>query len=236
VDAAARLLEACAASGALETFVLCTTTGVHGPTDTPAREDDAGRPQNAYETSKARAEAVTRGIAAMRAARLVIARPGLVYGPGDLHLLGWFRSIRDGYYRVVGAGTNYQHPIYIDDAVRALQLCGSCAVPSGRAFHLVGDRPVTMRELSDAIGAAVGRPVSRVHLPKPVAYAVGAAIELLPIRRQLLPLSRTRVRFLTQNRAYDGARARNELGFVPHVDLTEGLSRTVAWYRAEGLL
>lgn len=237
VDATARLLEACVAAGPLDCFVLCTTTGVHGPTgEDPAREDDAGVPQNAYEITKAHAEVVARDIATRHGAPLVIARPGLVYGPGDLHLAGWFRSIRDGYYYVVGRGTNHQHPIYIDDLVRGLLLCASGTVSRGRAFHLVGDRPVTMRELSDAIGAAVGRPVSKTHLPAALAYVVGASFELLPIPRRSLPLSRSRVRFLTQNRAYDGTRARDELGFTPHVGLAEGLEKTVAWYRAEGLL
>jgi nucleoside-diphosphate-sugar epimerase len=237
VGAMARLFEASIAAGQLDFFVLCSTTGVHGPTGSaPAREDDAGRPQNAYELTKARAEQVAIDIARRSGAPLVIARPGLVYGPGDLHLLGWFRSIRDGFYRVVGSGTNHLHPIYIDDLVRATLLCAARPPAPPRAYHLVGSRPVTMRALSDAIGAAVGRPVPRLHLPTPIAFAAGALFELMPVSRRRLPLSRSRVKFLIQNRAYDGSRARDELGFTPEVELTEGLRRTVSWYRANGLL
>jgi nucleoside-diphosphate-sugar epimerase len=93
-----------------------------------------------------------------------------------------------------------------------------------------------MRELSDAIGAAVGRQVPKTHVPAPLAFAVGAALEALPIPRRALPLTRSRVRFMTQNRAYDGSRASVELGFIPQVELADGLSRTVAWYRDNGLL
>jgi nucleoside-diphosphate-sugar epimerase len=74
------------------------------------------------------------------------------------------------------------------------------------------------------------------HVPAALAYAAGAFLECLPIARRKLPLSRTRVTFLTQNRAYDGTRARDELGFAPQVDLPDGLARTVAWYRQSGLL
>jgi nucleoside-diphosphate-sugar epimerase len=137
---------------------------------------------------------------------------------------------------VIGSGRNRLHPIYVDDAVRALLLCASAASTSCRAYHLVGSQAVTMRELSDAIGLAVGRRVPRIHLPAPVAFAIGAAFEALPVPRRVLPLTRSRVRFMLQNRAYDGSRAREELGFVPSVDLADGLSRTVAWYRANGLL
>ena len=70
----------------------------------------------------------------------------------------------------------------------------------------------------------------------PLAYAAGAALEVLQVPRRMLPLTRSRVRFMTQNRAYDGSRARDELGFTPTVGLNEGLARTVAWYRDSGWL
>jgi nucleoside-diphosphate-sugar epimerase len=50
------------------------------------------------------------------------------------------------------------------------------------------------------------------------------------------PLHRRRVRFFKNNRAFDIAKARQRLGYDPKVSLTEGMSRTVAWYREEGLL
>ena len=57
----------------------------------------------------------------------------------------------------------------------------------------------------------------------------------MPLRVQP-PLYRRRVDFYTKSRAFDTTRARTELGFQPHVDLEEGLKRTEAWYREEGLL
>ncbi len=237
VDATVALLEASAALDGFDYFVLCSTTGVHGTTGpNPAREDDPVRPTNAYERTKVEAERRAAEIARRTGVNLVIARPGLVYGPGDRHLLGWFRAIQGGQYRVIGRGAHHLHPIYIDDLVRGLLLAADAAKGPTRAYHLVGSRPVTMRELSDAIGGAVGRQVSRVHLPKVLAYAIGAAFEALPVSRRALPLTRSRVRFMTQNRAYDGSRAQHELGFTPRVELKEGLARTVAWYRENAWL
>jgi nucleoside-diphosphate-sugar epimerase len=41
---------------------------------------------------------------------------------------------------------------------------------------------------------------------------------------------------MLQNREYDGTRARDELGFIPSVNLAVGLSRAVAWYEDQRLL
>jgi nucleoside-diphosphate-sugar epimerase len=236
VDATRTLVEASAAAS-VETFLHCSTTGVHGPTGAaPAKEDDPGHPLNPYEQSKAEGEAVVRHVASTRRLSVAIARPGLVYGPGDLHLLGWFRSIQSGFYRVVGDGTNHLHPIYIDDTVRGLLACAAQASPEARAYHLVGASSLSMRELSDAIGSALNRPVPRQPIPAPLAFAAGAMLELLPVPRRALPLTRSRVTFMLQHRSYDGSRARESLGFAPTVGLRDGLAKTVAWYRENGLL
>jgi nucleoside-diphosphate-sugar epimerase len=42
------------------------------------------------------------------------------------------------------------------------------------------------------------------------------------------------VDFFTKSRALDITRARQELGFAPAVGLTEGIRRTLDWYRREG--
>ena len=237
VDATVMLLDACRATGADIGFLLCSTTGVHGPTNgRTASEDDAPSPANAYEATKAAAERAARRMSRQYGIRLAIARPGLVFGPGDLHLLGLFRAIRRGVYRMLGSGSNRTHPIYVSDVIDGLFRAAAAADASGRSYHLVGPSPVTMREFSEAIAGAIGNRLSPRHLPVRLAYAVGAGFELLPIPRRLLPLTRSRVRFMTQDRAYDSSRAREELGFVAGTPLKDGLSRTVTWYRENRLL
>jgi dihydroflavonol-4-reductase len=237
VEGAGNVVRA-AAAGGVRAVVHCSTTGVLGPTGpTTLPEDAPEHPSNAYESSKARGERVVRELAADAHLPLAIARPGLVYGPGDRHLLGWFRAIRNGYYRVVGPGDNRLHPVYVDDVVDGLQLCAERGLGDGRAYNLVGERALPIRELAAAIADAVGRPLPRHHFPRAVAGAVAAVLEAVPgLPAERLPLTRSRIAFMTESRAYCGCRARDELGFVPRVGLGEGLHRTVEWYRREGLL
>jgi nucleoside-diphosphate-sugar epimerase len=50
------------------------------------------------------------------------------------------------------------------------------------------------------------------------------------------PLSRMRVRTLTEDRVYRIDRARQTLGFEPETSLDDGLAETVGWYREHGYL
>jgi nucleoside-diphosphate-sugar epimerase len=168
---------------------------------------------------------------------LVVVRPSLVYGPGDLHLLGWFRAIKKGYYRVVARGDNLLHPIYIDDLITGLIRSAQIPAAAGRVYQLVGPRPIPIKELAGAIAQAVGRRLPRWHIPLPLAYMVAVLFESLPgLPPAALPLTRSRIAFMVESRAYCGALAQAELGFIPQIDLEIGLRRTVAWYRGEGLL
>jgi nucleoside-diphosphate-sugar epimerase len=92
-------------------------------------------------------------------------------------------------------------------------------------------------ELAARIARLLQVPVKGPSLPLPVALAAGVALEglLLPFGIEP-PLSRARVRTLTEDRLYGTARIREVLGLVPEVDLEAGLERTHAWYRSHGHL
>src|SRR5438132_8526856 len=145
------LLNACKGQSQLQRIVHCSTTGVHGETGrTPAAEDAPFAPTNPYEVTKLEAE-----LLALRACReqglpVSVARPGLVYGPGDLHLLGFFSSIKKGLFRVIGGGNALLHPVYLDDMVTAFLLCAERTEAIGRSYNIAGERPVTIRELATA--------------------------------------------------------------------------------------
>jgi len=192
-------------------------------------------PSNAYERSKALGEEVAAGYA-REGLPLVVARPEFIYGPGDLHVLGLFRAIRRGVFFYVGDGTNTCHPTYVDDMVDGLLACLERGAP-GAIYHIAGPRPLPFRELAETIAAELGAPPPRLRVPAPLAWLGAAGLEAAgKLAGRTPPLSRTGVAFFSESRRSTYARAERELGFTPRVDLREGVARTVAWYRAEGLL
>jgi nucleoside-diphosphate-sugar epimerase len=217
--------------------VHCSTTGVLGTTgDRRADENTPLRPTNVYEETKAEAELAVLA-ACEQGFPAVVARPGLVYGPGDLHLVGFFRSVLKRQFRPIGRETVWLHPIYIDDMTEAFLRCAVCPTAIGECFHLAGPDPVSLEELAAAIAEAAGTTPARGRIPLPAARALAAVGDALPVRlRRSAPLTRSRLDFLTHSRVYSVAKAQRVLDFVPLTDLDVGIKNSVAWYREYGYL
>ncbi len=217
-----------------------SSAGVLGPLprrDQLAHVDETAvpAPSNAYERSKAQAEHYAREFA-LAGLPVVVARPEFVYGPGDVHVLGLFRAIRRGVFFYVGNGGNTCHPTYIDDLIDGLLLCLRAGRP-GQTYQITGPRPVTFRELAVTIAAELGVRPPRFRVPRPLAWLGAAGLEAAgKVTGRDVPLSRTGVAFFSENRRSTYAKAQRDLGYVPRVELDEGVARSVAWYRAESLL
>ena len=237
VDGTRVLLECCRAAPNLERLVHCSTTGVLGVTGPrPADESAPLRPTNVYEQTKAEAETAVRE-AAQAGLPVVIVRPGLVYGPGDLHLLGFFRAVLRRRFRPIGREPVWLHPIYLDDMTEALVRCGEDPAALGECFHIAGAQPESLQGLAAAIARAAGGRPAPGHIPMVAARAAAAVGDALPSPlRASAPLTRSRLDFLTHSRVYDVAKAQSVLGFTAATDLPTGTARTTAWYRGEGHL
>lgn len=192
-------------------------------------------PSNAYERSKALAESYAREFA-LAGLPAVIARPEFVYGPGDLHVLGLFRAVQRGVFFYIGSGRNHCHPTFIDDAVDGMLACLERG-RAGQAYQIAGPRSVSFRELAGTMAAELGVAPPRLRLPRALALLGAAGLEVVGnATGRAIPLSRTGVAFFSEDRRFTSAKAERELGYRPRVDLREGIAKTVAWYRNEGLL
>jgi nucleoside-diphosphate-sugar epimerase len=226
------LLRACQGQTQLRRIVHVSTTGVYGVTgETPAAEDASFAPTNPYEATKLEGEQLALQAYQEQGLPVTVVRPGLVYGPGDLHLLGLFVSIKKGLFRVIAGGKAFLHPVYIDDLVAALLLCAERPQAPGRSYNIAGELPVTVRELASAIAHALGRELPAGSMPLWLANLASDLFALIPgMKGERAPLTRSRVQFLTHSRLYDISRATAELGYAPAVALEEGMKLTAAWY------
>jgi nucleoside-diphosphate-sugar epimerase len=232
------LLNACKGQKQLQRIVHCSTTGVHGVTGkAPAAEDAPFAPTNPYEATKLQGELLALKAYQEDSLPVSVARPGLVYGPGDLHLLGFFSSIKKGLFRVIDGGKALLHPIYIDDMTAAFLLCAERPEAVGHSYNIAGERPVTIRELATAIAHSLHKELPRGSIPLWFANLASDMFSIVPgMKGENAPLTRSRVQFLTHSRVYDIGKAKTELGFAPRVELEEGMKNTAEWYHKHGYL
>jgi nucleoside-diphosphate-sugar epimerase len=227
-----------AAKGGVRRVVHCSTVGVHGDVEhPPANEDAPFRPGDVYQETKVEGEWLAREAGAATGVEVCIARPSGIYGPGDRRLLKLFRGVARGRFPMLGDGKIYYHLTYIDDLVEGFRLCGEHPAAAGRTYILAGGEVTTLNELVARVASVAGVASPRLHLPVWPFWLAGATCEAICVPLGIEPpLYRRRVDFYTKSRAFDISRARAEIGFAPAVGLTDGIQRTLSWYRAEGWL
>jgi nucleoside-diphosphate-sugar epimerase len=232
-----RALEAAARAGVAR-FVHTSTVGVHGDVRHPlAGEGTAFHPGDVYQETKAEAELLALRFHRERGLPVAVVRPGAIYGPGETRLLKLFRAIARGRYAIVGSGRPHYHLVYIDDLLDGYELALSHPAAVGEAFILAGPRSVSQRDLARAIASSTDGRVLPFRIPAAPLQLAGDLCEAICVPLQIEPpLHRRRVDFWTKNRSFSIAKARRLLGYVPQVDVREGVARTAAWYRDAGWL
>ncbi len=169
---------------------------------------------------------------------VTVVRPGLVYGPGDLHLLSFFSTIKKGIIPpLIDGGKAKIHPVYISDMTAAFLLCAEQPEAIGHSYNIAGDHPVTFRELATTIAHAMGKRLPPGSIPLSLANFASDVFAALPgFKDENAPLTRSRVQFLTNSRIYSIERARSDLGYEPKIGLEEGMKWTAAWYQKHGYI
>jgi nucleoside-diphosphate-sugar epimerase len=224
----------CAAAAAGVRLVHISSLAAAGPASAsaPRSEDDVPSPRTPYGRSKLDGEQL---VIAMQGLSWTILRPGVVYGPGDRALLPLFKCARLGLLPLVGRRDAAYMFVHVDDVVRTIG--AALAQPGNRDLMFVAHpRPVTGRDVLDAVRLAVGRPAAVIPVPQPITRAAAAACDV--VAHSLgspLPLGRWRyVELAAEGFVCRVDRLRERLGVVAALDLREGMARTAEWYRTAG--
>ena len=238
VEGALRLARVAAEAG-VKRIVYLSSIGVYGmpnarrpfieedhPYDTRAAE------RGAYTQTKLAAEKALLEFASRHEyPRVIVLRPGAIYGPGAEFPVGRIRLPSSFQRPIVIGGRNTAMPlVYVDNVVDAMVLAASRDLPTGRVFNLV-DEP----GLSQGSVARIVRQVSNGRIrPMLLPYALGWLLMLgvdlatVVLKRQS-GTARYRLARTVANMRFRCEAARRDLGWSPRVGIADGLGRT---YRA----
>lgn len=234
VDGTSNIARAATRAG-VQRIVHASSAAVYGsrPKRVPISEDDALDLDSPYAQSKAEGEAALRTHARVP---FVIARITSVLGPRCLSWLPIFRSVAAGQLRLVGKGTNRNHPADVSDIVDGLILCGTTGA-SGKAYNLAGPAAITVADLREAIASELHSGVKSPRSVPAPAIEVYLLVNRAAERLTGLKLPRVdSIAFLTGNRVLDLSRSRIELGYNPRIGVRTSITRTAEWGRSKGLL
>ena len=217
IKGTAVLLEACRKANPQVLLVRSGTRGQYGPAvQLPVSEQTPSDPRGIYEISQLSAEMICRTYTRIHGIRTVPLRLTNVYGPrGQMRhshfgVVNWFvrLALEERPIPIFGSGRIVRDFLYVDDCVDALLLAAREPKAVGEILNVGHDRPSTFLE------------VARI-LRELVPAATIAFTEFSPERKAQEPGD-----FLS-----DITKIRGLLGWEPKVDLREGLSRTVDFYR-----
>lgn len=141
---------------------------------------------------------------------IVTVRPFNIYGPGQVGegAIHQFvnRAIKDETMQIHGDGDQIRSWCYIDDFVEGIMLCIENEDAIGNSFNIGNPRgTVTISMLAQLIKEIANSKSEIIYVPK---NYVDVELRIPSIEK-----------------------AKNYLGYIPKHELTEGLKKTIEWYR-----
>lgn len=193
--------------------IIASTAHVYGEGATPFKEEDSPRPTRPYETSKTCVDLIAQSYADTFHVPVLIPRFVNIYGPGDKNLERiipkTITALLAHKKPTMWGGRAVREYLYIDDAIAAYDLLARLSddkVEKNRIYNFGSRDAVSVRELIARIIDLAG-----VSLP----------IEKIPDARP--------DEIIDQQVSW--AKAKRILGWEPKVELSQGLQKTIDWWR-----
>ncbi|AHC27495.1 MULTISPECIES: NAD-dependent epimerase/dehydratase family protein [Mycobacteriaceae] len=207
------LLEATRRAGVRRLVYAASGGSRYGaPISLPVAESAPLNPLSPYAVAKVAGEMYIRAYASMYGIAPICLGLSNVYGPrqnpfGEAGVIAVFgsRMISGKPVTVYGDGTATRDYVYVDDVVDAFVRAGRAPLSTVGTYNIGTGQQASVTEVHRAIAAVLDDPA-------PPCFAGARTGELHEI-------------------ALDATQARNELGWEPAVDLTEGIERTMRWLR-----
>jgi GlcNAc-P-P-Und epimerase len=211
-----------------ERIVFTSSIAPYGPCEELKDEQSLPVPDSPYGSSKLAAEKMHIGWQAGCARRkLLILRPGVVFGPGEGgNVTRLVRSVVKGYFVYMGNRETRKAGGYVKELCGVVRFGLEYQDRGGESVSLLNfsmDPPPTMETYVAAIAKVAEMRRSPVNLPRPllvgISYPIHAVASIFGIRQ---PISPVRVRKLFRSTSID-PRGLRDLGYKWNYTLEEAL-------------
>jgi nucleoside-diphosphate-sugar epimerase len=238
LETTCNLLQACQEYGPEDQKILFVSSlAAAGPSPhAPLTEDLEPRPVSAYGESKLAAERTVLQFGRTRP--IIVIRPPAVYGPRDRDTLMLFKSVQKRLHIIPGRGTQKVSLVHVHDLVTGIWQAVRSEQAVGRVYYICGEGNYDWQTVGGYLGRVLNRRYGTLYVPWGVMrlVALGGSLTSQFTRRPTL-MSLDKLRDIRQSHwLCSHARARDEIGFQPEIDLLTGLKTTAEWYKKKGWL
>jgi len=197
----------------MDKIIIASTAHVYGNNKLPYLEEYTPKPSRPYETSKACTDLIAQSYANTFELPVLIPRFVNIYGPGDLNfsrlIPKTIKAVLSNTTPKMWGGKAIRDYLYIDDSISAylkLAEIDISLIGNNRIFNFGSNNRISVENLINKIIYLSGKKVTIEKIDE------GRASE---IKSQYVSFSK----------------ATKLLGWKPKVTLTEGLKKTLEWYK-----
>jgi len=228
VQGTLNMLEA-AREHSVNSFIFASSSAPVGETEPPVHEEIAPHPVSPYGASKLAGEGYCSAYYRTFGVKTVALRFGNVYGPGSTHktsvVAKFIRQALNGETCVIyGDGSQTRDFIYIHDLVEAIIKSASFE----KRDSVTQSLSHSVTQSSSPWGEVFQIATNKEHTVNEMAEMLSWQLERHGIEMKL-EHGEPMVGDIRRNYS-DTSKARRILGWHCHVDLSEGLARTVDWF------
>lgn len=217
-------------------MVFTSSVSVIGRFEGIANEDTPCKPFTTYGKTKLEAEKIVVKAYQENGLPISIIRPAPAYGEGSPQYRVLIPSIAKGKLPIIGSGETTTHQIYVKNLIDALLLLAYEKKAEGEIFIAADEETITLKELYYFILDYLGIKREIKHVPVFLAKMAALFSEIKARLTGKRPkISREFLETILAHRHYDISKIKN-LGYKPKYTLKEGMSRTIEWCKAEGLV
>ena len=174
-------------------LLFTSSIAVYGPTHGATTETSPLYPQTPYGISKHAAELIHEGWqSAGRSRRLLVCRPGVIYGPGDPgNILRMIRAVRGGYFMFPGSRATLKSYGYIEGLLDSFEFMMS-GLEARATFNYVESETEPLGRLVELIQSHLGKKIPTLTVPMPALETAAALMQLVTGGRSSLHPVRVR--------------------------------------------
>lgn len=214
VIGAMKIIEASERLPHLLRFVSLGTCEEYGDSNQPCNENMREAPVSAYSYSKLAVTNLLQTYWRVKAFPVTILRPSLAYGPGqkdDMFLPCLIQALLKGDRFPMSNGCQTRDFIYVDDLIDAILSAACCPDARGEIVNVCSEETVRIRDLALMVAQLVGKDAHKLLEIGKIENRQGEILDYRP----------------------ENSKARKLLNWKPSVQLHDGLSKTIDFYRAQ---